>query len=521
MIHIMVVEDESAILQGIVQLLESLRLNLKVVSSVTNGKAALEELEKTAVDVVVTDIRMPVMNGLQLIEESQKRYPHIEYVVLSGYSEFEYARSALRFGVGSYVLKPPKPSEIYEVFEKLCQKIEANKIIRNYKKIEEIIFSENFSPEPETIRFYENKSCYLLLACAGPYSPWAENTICPDTRLWNKEHIAAKMESRLSEDDICYIFDARMGNEKLIFLATKTDAIYLVKQLVNRLLRYEGLLGLPISIVLSERLHCVEKAREIYRVLRLSMGHGVVIGKSHMMMLDEKNQVKAYLAIDNNEKKDIENFIKNDDINSVIQIFGKLCTGWEKKKLSQANCEFSTKYLITEIFRSHHELKEEYTIEELLYKVETVIAGAVNFQQFRQGIEQIMEDLNQKIRGFKTNLKIDDVIELFDEAIRENYTKEISTEQFAKQFGYNPTYVANMFTTIKKISPNKLITRLRMQKAKELLTDTDYLLRDIATMTGYRDVSYFSRIFKEVEGESPKQYRDNYRDLLQQQKSED
>jgi len=512
MVNVMVVEDEPAILEGIVQLIKNMKLELQVVSTCFNGKAALEELRQIKVDIIVTDIRMPAMGGLELIEKSQQEYPQMKYVILSGYNEFEYARSAMRFGVEEYILKPPKPSELCEILESVIKKVKDNKRNVHYQSIEKSIFSNTYVPLEDEKAAYKKKSCYLLLFCAGPYSPWAENTIHPNPQIWNKEQIEKKLKKRVSSDDIFYVFDGKMENEKLIFLAAEENMVFLVKQIVNQLSRYERILELPISIVLSEKFHDLEQAREIYKDLRMNMGHGVIIGRSHMIMMDEKNQEKNYVAIDNNDRNNIEKFIECDDISSVISIFRRLCKRWKTEKLSQAICEFSTKYLITEIYRNHDKLKEEYSMENLLYKVDFVIGGASNFEQFQQGIEKIMEELNQKIRRYKTNLKIDDVIELFYEMIQNNYTMEMSTEAFARQFGYNPTYVANMFTSLKKISPNKLITQLRMEKAKELLTDTDYLLKDIAAMMGYHDVSYFSRMFKESMGKSPKQYREEWKE---------
>lgn len=106
MMKVIVVEDEPAILAGIVRMIENLELDMEVRGCYRNGEQALAGMEIDQPDILVTDIRMPVMNGLELIEEAQKRYEGIEYVVLSGFSEFAYAKEAIRFGVDSYILKP-------------------------------------------------------------------------------------------------------------------------------------------------------------------------------------------------------------------------------------------------------------------------------------------------------------------------------------------------------------------------------------------------------------------------------
>ena len=127
MIDVLIVEDEPAILMGIMQLVESLELPIEVQGGCGNGIDAMKHIGQKKPDVVITDIRMPGMNGLELIEKSQKTYPGIQYIVLSGYSEFEYAKKAIQYGVEEYILKPPVRGELYDVLKKLCDRISSEK----------------------------------------------------------------------------------------------------------------------------------------------------------------------------------------------------------------------------------------------------------------------------------------------------------------------------------------------------------------------------------------------------------
>ncbi|MDE5718221.1 MAG: response regulator, partial [Lachnospiraceae bacterium] len=104
--RVMLVEDEDLILQGIRCIIDWEELSMTVVSMVHNGKEALEQFRENPVDIIVTDVEMPQMNGLELLEEIRKISPETRCIILSGYEEFAYARAALKLDVEEYILKP-------------------------------------------------------------------------------------------------------------------------------------------------------------------------------------------------------------------------------------------------------------------------------------------------------------------------------------------------------------------------------------------------------------------------------
>ena len=112
LMKILVAEDEPAIRQGIIALIGNLGLSVEITGAAEDGMEALELMAATRPDVLITDIRMPGMSGLELIGKAKELYPGTEYVILSGYSEFEYAKQAMRYGVQDYILKPPRKEEV-------------------------------------------------------------------------------------------------------------------------------------------------------------------------------------------------------------------------------------------------------------------------------------------------------------------------------------------------------------------------------------------------------------------------
>ena len=114
---VMVVEDEPLILQNIIDKIHHVNPEFKVVYAAANGLDAWEHIEIYSPDLLITDIQMPVMNGLDLLARVKESYPAIECIILTGFNEFEYARKAMKIGIQEYLLKPLKPNQVQEVLE--------------------------------------------------------------------------------------------------------------------------------------------------------------------------------------------------------------------------------------------------------------------------------------------------------------------------------------------------------------------------------------------------------------------
>jgi YesN/AraC family two-component response regulator len=119
MYKLLIVEDEKMIRDGLVNQVPWNELGFETVGACSNGASALEMIKTAAPDVVLTDIKMPVMSGIELMERIKAGYPKIKIVILSGYNEFEYARKGIEYGAYSYILKPTKEKDFVEVFSRL------------------------------------------------------------------------------------------------------------------------------------------------------------------------------------------------------------------------------------------------------------------------------------------------------------------------------------------------------------------------------------------------------------------
>lgn len=164
MYQVMVVDDEPMAASLIVNIIKRKYSDFEIMGTAYDGEEALELMEeKGEPDVLITDIQMPVMNGLKLVEETKKRYPEVISVIVSGYQEFEYAKQAIAFGVCDYILKPIVPSEfsklITRIEEKLRQKYYKERNTLMHKMVNEIPIDEKNTTEIFSVRMLLRGYC--------------------------------------------------------------------------------------------------------------------------------------------------------------------------------------------------------------------------------------------------------------------------------------------------------------------------------------------------------------------------
>lgn len=162
MYQVFIAEDEPAALQHLCTIIKIKCPNFQVTGTAENGKDALEQLGELKPDILITDVKMPVMDGITLVKRAKEKYPDILSVIVSGYQEFSYARSALRYGVCDYILKPVKPSAFQESMRILEGRLDEyyyglrNQVIRD-------MCTGTFSESPRFRRIFPEDEYYIAL----------------------------------------------------------------------------------------------------------------------------------------------------------------------------------------------------------------------------------------------------------------------------------------------------------------------------------------------------------------------
>ena len=219
MIRVVVVDDEPYLLRSIKQRIEQAHADFKVVGEALDGEQALIVIDQARPDIVFTDIRMPVTDGLRLIEELRKRNCDALPVILSGYQDFDYAKRAVRLDVVDYLLKPLHPETLATLLQELREKVENRKKKRQQDVLESIIRNRvdaTLSARDIEQLFSSYRGYACLYICAGASCTYATSSPFPAAERWSRMDLGAEIPKHLIDDERCWIVSVDPPNERLI-----------------------------------------------------------------------------------------------------------------------------------------------------------------------------------------------------------------------------------------------------------------------------------------------------------------
>ena len=530
MLKLLVVDDEESARQGISSTIDWASNGIELCGDAANGAEALEIAYHEIPNIVLTDIRMPVMDGLELAKILSCKWPEIKIIIMSGYDEFSYAQQALKYGIMDYLLKPSKPITILEAVLKAKDSIEA-------QKNKERIYQQLRSNFQESIPVLANNFLRNLLHNKSKKAP----NIQAGFKLYgislsiNNIMAAVFSIDRHADSDIGFKSD----DIELMKFAVKNIA----QEIIGGSYRCEVLEDgdYIVSIIniddnRKELIPVLEKVREsISRLLEFSVTIGVgnfqddirtlfvsyreaiyankakfIMGNNSIIEYESlpdsrgssDNQGSAYpLPV---EKEMISCFKSADE--SAIQptleaFFYTIIRDNCRSSFIINSCLallFSIYHLCVEknvdtdeIFGSDlsdlNDLAESETIDQLKLKVLNIIKVA--FNQF----------------NFSKNNNT--IIELALQYIKENYASDISRESVASAVFVTPGYLSLLFRRKLNLTFIEYLNKVRIENACKYLKNTRLKTYEIATAVGYYDEKYFSHVFKKYIGYTPSQYR--------------
>lgn len=510
-LNLIIVEDEPAILKGIVMLIRRIDLPLVITGTYSNGREALEDLKQSRPDIVMTDVQMPVMSGLQLVEKMKKLGYASKYIILSGYAEFEYARTAIRLGVNHYLLKSPRISELKDALSSLCGEIYETRYHEYRQCFQKLLFRQT----RQAVDFPQIPKLRLrLYLCAfGPLLERLPEDVDSCHSCLDADEILALITARFPQSrGYIWILNGYTPGTKII-LESDSAGQFLSPGCLYELLREQAPREQTAPEQLPVTLICLPSAvdfphlRDALLYAMKYLQRKIRFGESRLFTAPSGQSLSVTDTLSKAERDMLCEALNSHRTDLFVKHYLYFARDWRKRGCSQAECTALTRQCLSEICRS---LPAEETVgleETALGELFRITASARSFESFFEKCSKLMEHILNSSGHFPEDSQVDDVAELLYRHILSDYGSKIDINGFAREHGYHPIYLITRFTRIKGISPTKLIIQLRLNQARELLTQTDMRLKDIAEAVGYYDVSYFSRVFKEREGISPGSYR--------------
>lgn len=532
---IMLVDDEEEVRTSIIKQVDWEKLGFRVVSDAENGEDALEKIDIYEPDVIMTDIRMPYMDGLSLIEKVHSKYPTVKFLIFSGFDDFEYAKEAIRLGVSEYILKPINSEELSEIFNKIKKNLDLEienrrdiaRLRENYKTNLPIIknqflinlLNSKLSKAEIDLRLKEyeidlNEALKYQVACVD--IEYEKMLIDPKLGL-QKELVALSVMNLLKDKIEEYyrvsVFNSLVDDRILIIIAIdeknkNIDLIDLLRAICKESIR---VLGVSISLGLGDKKNDILELSLSYQESLEAIGYKQIVGIGEAIYIkDVEPHSLGTLYFDEKEDEEFSSSIKFGPIEKINTQIDNILYKLENSKVHFRQKQAYAFSIITVIIR----LMQQYEIS--LVKFDSGDSGYIdvinklqNFEEFIVWLRDICIRLYTSMQE-KRESNSKQVIAEAKMYIMENYDKEeLSVDTVCKKLHLSTAYFSTLFKKEVGQTCIAYITDFRLKKAVELLNTTDDKTYMIANKVGYAEQNYFSYVFKKKYGVSPSKYRSN------------
>ena len=465
-----------------------------------NGRQALNVLRSEEIDFLLTDIKMPHMDGLELASKVREEYPNLPIVIFSGYSDFAFAQEAMRYGVKDYVLKPVDPDTFHTTIGKVKAELQS---IRSKKQKEEK--GKNFLLQYflQTYLYSGNEE---VLKKAGEIL---------DESNWEQWHCAILIESdKAFFDNVPDNIDEELmqGLHRNFFylnLNTRQSVlffsdVYCDYQLVAKHL-YDLLkqnYSASFHLAVSSRFEGHEALPEIMSQLEQTMEEKFYHPDVHVFNNEtaDSQPVNAETQ-DSRLMEKISEDISRKDVEQLKTHFECLVKKYENDtRFSAMYVKFVFSNVIQELFQENQfseERKLDHEVERLYSctNLKQILAiTQENIKEYEEFLERSMSDSRDEVASVKNY-------------IYQHYAEDLSLETLAEKVYLSSGYLSFIFKKETGMNLNRFIRVVRMEKAKELLCNSNMKVAQVSEQVGIPNVSYFCRSFREYYGSSPESYR--------------
>lgn len=532
---IILVDDEEEVRKSIIKQIDWESAGFQVVGDAENGEDALEKIEVLEPDVVLTDIRMPYMDGLTLAEKIRQRYPSTKVVIFSGYDDFEYAQKAIKLNVTEYILKPVNVEELTSILkriksnldEEIEEKRNVSRLRENYRKSLPII-REQFFNDMVHRRLADDLIESKLREYDIPITG-ARKWIIAAIDVEKSDDRSKKTLSLHEEEELIPISVMQIVREKLksycrfsLFQSTAEAGMVVIAALdddntTTGLIDVLGdicketkrILEVPVTIGIGHSVTGLSKIAGSYQSAVEALGYKAVVGSGITIYINDMEPVgSGKLEFDNSDESDFISAVKfgpDEKIEAVmVRISGKLESARVHYRQQQVYV-FGVLNTVIQMIQQYDLNLEEILGGELEYL--SVIDKLQKREEFGEWLLKTARKMNQVINQ-ERDMTTRQVIQQARQYIMDNYQNpDLSVEMICRHLHMSPAYFSTMFKKETGQAYIAYLTEIRLNKAVELLNKTDDKTYVIASKVGYQEQNYFSYVFKKKFGVSPTKFR--------------
>lgn len=487
MYKVYLLDDEPFILEGLKYIVDWEDYGFEIVGSANNGEDGLKEILSMDIDLVLTDIMMPKMTGLELIDNLIKLNYHTNFIVLSAFQEFEYAKKAISMGAENYILKPIDSEELEK------------SIINIKKKLKE---NESRSKDKEVV----DNSLLLKIITEKDY----ENINYLKEKLkYNDEYRVGIIELKDKEKDINKVLKEIPDINKYIYcIENKSKAVFIIDGKFND--EYiEGLTNIKnqitdlicdiVYISLGQVIKDLKDINTSYESAKDISEYKIIYPNiSWIKEYKEKNNEIIQLDMDFEELKTL---LINKDFNKASLYIDSKFNQLKKDDLNPKKIKSKALEVFLNVYNYINELK-------LMNNLSIYLENAVS----KNTIDEIQLELINMIKFMQIKLEntqesISPVIIKLLDHIDQNYHRDLNLKEISDRLNINSIYLGQLFQKEIGILFSDYINNFRINKAKDLLANTSLKASEIGELIGYSNKNYFYRRFKSIVGITPSEWR--------------
>ncbi len=484
---IMIIDDEPVVREGLEVLIDWPGLDCQIIATADNGAAGLQDILRLKPDIVLTDIKMPYLSGLEMAAEVKKTHPEIEFVLLSGYSEFSYAQEAIKIGTFSYLLKPVEELELIETIEKLVMKIKQRKEVQ--------VTVETYQTMDKR---YLLKELIINQKMANSLEPLLKQApfalIQLPTLETNVEGYRAYLSERGGQGEV---LEFSHGSNGYLFLTQVTkpeidladdwfweneleDGVVIISQIRNH------------TDKLYEDIQANEQKKFLFKERVLT---------SEKLEIAKKAASKESLSAI--QQRLLEELTAATYVEEEWHM-ASLSHYFQRKQYSETQTKVELSKFTLSLFQELEERMNDPFADELK---ETILEDMMKSQSLVALLSLLKHEFSRLHQVYLTDVDNQNIVQKMIHFTSKNYGADLNLQFLAMTFNYNSSYLGKKFTSEVGVSYSKYLDQIRIREAKNLLKMSNLMIYEVAEKVGYNNIDYFHKKFKTLTQVSPNEYR--------------
>lgn len=533
MYKILLVDDEILVRDAIRENIDWGKLDCELIGDCENGKQAVEFVKTHEVDIVLTDILMPYMDGMELSHFLHDNYPDILIVIFSGFGEFEYAKKAIQYNVSEYMLKPVTAMELTKVIENMKEKLDSRK--KEQRKMESLTqVSQDYHKNANVIR---SKALDCLVKCTREvqvsldelermgitFQAASYRVAVFDIDTYSEMYqmdMDKQQESALMAFVLFNVGDEIVVREKagvvyqegnnrvcIIFAGNRTkefsESIHRICHEIQK--KVKEVIGLETSIGIGSWVRSHYELIYSYRLAAKAIDYRYLLGGNLLFDMEEKKTDNSIFLI--NDLETLTEAIKSGDRRLMEETLGQIETEIKSALVEKSYACIYLQQVIRAIGNTCQSLSEEP--EKIIAQRETLLKAVTEQRMFSQAaalVEKYAQEVFDELQELNSSSGQRQGMLAMD-YIQKNYMDPgLSLNSICSYLNISTSYFSTIFKEMTGETFIEVLTRVRMEKAKELLENTTMKNYEIAEKVGFSDPHYFGISFKKITGKTPTEY---------------